>query len=77
MTDEQLKVLAELVLRNDERLSDLSGLLFLLVEKCVDAFDNESPHANALRSLVEQASARERDAEAARQKAREFFGLNP
>ena len=77
MTDEQLKMLARLVLQNDERLTDISGLLFSLIEKFVDAFDKENPHANALRSLVEQASAREHEAQVHRQNVRRILDLDP
>jgi hypothetical protein len=72
-----LKVLAELVLVCDARITALSDALNLLMEREIDASGNDVPRANALRSSFEQSEALSRDAEVARAEARKFFGLEP
>jgi hypothetical protein len=74
MTDEQLKVLAELVIISDARITALSDSVNLMLERELD--EKHFPNANVLRSGIEQSEALSRDAEVARTQARKFFGLD-
>ena len=76
MTEQQLKVLAELVIVNDARITELSNILHSWIEQAIDASAAAPPNANALRSYIEQLEALSRDAEVARVEARKFFGLD-
>lgn len=74
MTDEQLKVLAELVLLHDERLAVAEGILHDLIEQNLDA-GKDGPNANYLRHKIEQLAGLARDADKARELTRRYFGL--
>ena len=77
MTDEQLKVLAELLIVNDSRLTVLSDILNGMLEREIDRGDADAPNANSVRHHIEQLAALSRDSESARKQAREYFGLPP
>jgi hypothetical protein len=79
MTDEQLKTLAELVLITDERLTVLESRLNNWIEISLSLFPKDSAAAQSAGLLIsgfEQSEALERDAKAAREQTREFFGLD-
>jgi proteasome assembly chaperone (PAC2) family protein len=75
MTNKQQTLLAELTLLNDERIQVVISILCSLIEDEV----NKSPldkRANAFRSSLEQLAAFSRDAQAARDLARNLLELD-
>lgn len=75
MTEKQLKMLAELVLINDERLTVLSEIQNQIIEETSDSNDAFAGVANRLRSWIEQSSALSRDSKFARDLFRKELGL--
>jgi hypothetical protein len=80
MTDKQLKMMAELILVSDARITALTELLNQWIEISLHQFppgSKASKRALALLSSFEQQEALAKVAEKERKEARKFFGLEP
>lgn len=74
MTNQQLKVLAELVLVNDERLTVLSDLLMQVINDLENSLP-EHYYAGVLIHSREQLDALSEASKDSREKLRKFFDL--
>jgi hypothetical protein len=75
MTDAQLKTLAEMLLIHDEKIELIARILTNLIERKISEGDDFDGRANILLSSIEQLSAFDRDAAAARDQLRQLLCL--
>jgi hypothetical protein len=75
MSEDQLKLIAELILINDSKIDHLIKIVGHLLEENIKSgvFSEQS---NSLLSDLEQLTALSRDAEIARENMRKFLGLS-
>jgi hypothetical protein len=73
MTEEQLKILAEMVIIEAERTDALTAAVSKLLEIAADSGELENP--NSVRSSIEQLSGFLEDSVASRPNLKRYFGL--